>query len=157
MFAELAEIAPSLAPLETMLKALDTDDVEQRLLSLLDSFGPIVLEEGEHYRTAARVYQDTWLRGRRDGEPAPVVREGRRMRWLDEILAPLQNLAADDKNRLKAALALTLGIEPIIIMKDVCRLDDDEALAALRWAARAILRAGLEEAELTSHSRQERD
>jgi hypothetical protein len=30
-------------------------------------------------------------------------------------------------------------------MKDVCRLDDDEALDVLRWAARALLWAGLEQ------------
>ncbi len=44
-----------------------------------------------------------------------------------------------------AALALTLGIDSIVVMKDVCRLDDDEALAVLRWAATVLLRAGLEE------------
>jgi hypothetical protein len=31
-------------------------------------------------------------------------------------------------------------------MKDVCGLDDEEALDVLRWAAIAILRAGLAEA-----------
>jgi hypothetical protein len=31
-------------------------------------------------------------------------------------------------------------------MKDVCRLGDREALGVLRWAAAALLRAGLEEA-----------
>jgi hypothetical protein len=30
-------------------------------------------------------------------------------------------------------------------MKDVCRLEDEEALEVLRWAAKAILRAGLAE------------
>ena len=143
---ELAEIAPSLAPVEAQLQALSTDDVRQRLLKLLDTFAPIVLAEEEHYRTAARVYQDTWLRSHRDGEQAPIVREGRRMRWLEQVLEPLEDLPTDHKRRLKAALALTLGIDPIIIMKDVCHLDDDDALAVLRWAATALLRAGLEEA-----------
>jgi AcrR family transcriptional regulator len=147
---ELAEIAPSLAPLESTLKRLQTNDVEQRLLGVLDAFDRVVLEKEEHYRTAARVFQDTWLRAHRKGEQAPIVREGRRMRWLDEILAPLDGLPAEHKERLKAALSLTLGIDPIIIMKDVCRLGDEEALAILRWVARALLRAGLEEAGLQS-------
>jgi hypothetical protein len=30
-------------------------------------------------------------------------------------------------------------------MKDVCRLEDAEAVAVLRWAAVALLRAGLDE------------
>jgi len=34
----------------------------------------------------------------------------------------------------------------MVIMKDVCGLDDEEALAVLRWAAVALLRAGIAEA-----------
>jgi AcrR family transcriptional regulator len=142
---ELADITPGVEPVEMLFANPPTDDVEQRLLLLLDTFNPIVLGDEEHYRTAVRVYQDTWLRGRRNGDQAPIVREGRRMRWLDEVLTPLADLPSEHKQRLKAALALTLGIESIIIMKDVCRLADDQALAVLRWAAAALLRAGLEE------------
>jgi hypothetical protein len=35
-------------------------------------------------------------------------------------------------------------------MKDVCRLDDDQALAVLRWTAIAILRAAIAESNATS-------
>src|SRR5579859_5757750 len=71
------------APVEAMLANLTTDDVEQRLLRLIDTFDGIVLADEEHFRTFAWVYLDTWLRGRRNGADAPVVREGRRMRWLE--------------------------------------------------------------------------
>jgi hypothetical protein len=33
----------------------------------------------------------------------------------------------------------------VVVMKDVCRLDDDETLDALRWTAMTILRAALAE------------
>ena len=94
-------------------------------------------------RTALRVYQDTWLRGRRDGDDSPTVREGRRMRWLDRVLEPASDLSDDRRRQLRAALALTLGIEALVVMKDVCHLDDEEALATLRWAASVLLRGGL--------------
>jgi hypothetical protein len=74
-----------------------------------------------------------------------MVREGRRMKWLDEVLAPLDNLPPERKRLLQAALALTLGAESIIVMKDVCRLDNDDALTVLRWAATAILNTALDE------------
>jgi hypothetical protein len=67
------------------------------------------------------------------------------MRWLDTVLEPLAGLPEERRRRLRAALALTLGIDAFVVMKDVCRLDDDEALATLRWAATALLRAGLDE------------
>jgi AcrR family transcriptional regulator len=146
LLVELGEVIPSVVRVDEMLTELDGDDVQERLLKLLDTFGRTVLKEEVHYRRALRVYQDTWLRNRRGATQAmPVVREGRRMRWLDKVLEPVEGLSDAQRRRLQAALALTLGIDSVAIMKDVCRLDDDQALAVLSWAAQAILRAGLEE------------
>jgi AcrR family transcriptional regulator len=142
---EVADIGPDVAATETALAELATDDPEQRLLALLDAFNPIVLAEEAHFRRALFVYQDTWLRSHRNGDETPVVREGRRMRWLDQVLEPLDSMSEDRKQRLRAALALTLGSDSLIVMKDVCRLDNDEALDVLRWTATAILRGALAE------------
>lgn len=145
LLVELSEVTHP-AAVETLLANLTSDDIEERLLLLIDTFDGITLAEEEHYRAFTRVSLDTWLRGHRNGETAPVVREGRRMRWLETVLSPLNELPPDQKRRLQAALALTLGGEAIITMKDVCRLDDDETLAVLRWAATALLRAAIDEA-----------
>lgn len=146
LLIEVSGITPALAPVEALLADFATDDVGQRLLLLLDTFDRIVLAEEEHVRTATRVYMDTWLRSHRNGDDAPVVREGRRMRWLETVLAPLDDLPPERKRLLQAALALTLGPEAIFTMKDVCRLDNEETVAVLRWAATALLRAALREA-----------
>lgn len=146
LLVELADVTPAVASVEPLLASLTTaDDAERRLLLLLDTFGPIMLADEENMRRALRVYLDTWLRSLRKGDDDPIVREGRRMRWLDKTLEPLDDLPEEQRLRLRAALALTLGIEPIVIMKDVCHLDDDETLAVLRWTATALLRAALEE------------
>jgi AcrR family transcriptional regulator len=142
---EVTDVTPAVAATEAALAALDTDDVEQRLLALLDTFNPIAVEAEAHFRRALLVYLNTWLRSRRAGEEPPAVREGRRMRWLDEVLAPLDDLNEEQRRRLQAGLALTLGMDSLVVMKDVCGLEDDEAFEVLRWAAVAILRAGLAE------------
>jgi AcrR family transcriptional regulator len=141
---EVADISPDVAATEAMLAELTTDDVEERLLTLLDMLNPVVLAKEEHFRRALWVYLDTWLRSRRNTDETPAVREGRRMRWLDQVLEPL-DLPPDPKQRLRAALALTLGGDSVVVMKDVCGLEDDEALEVLRWTATAILRAALAE------------
>jgi AcrR family transcriptional regulator len=147
LLLELAAITPGVTPVEDLLRDLGTSDVEERLLLLLDTFDRIALAEEASFRRALRVYLDIWLRSRRSGRPdAPDVRAGRRMGWLDTVLEPVGDLPDEQRRRLRAALALTLGIESIVVMKDVCRLDDDEALDVLRWAATALLRAGLEDA-----------
>lgn len=145
---EIAGVSPDVAAVEELLAELTTDDVEQRVLAMLDAFGPIVPAREEDFRRALWVYQDTWLRSHRAGEDAPAVREGRRMRWLDTVLEPLDGLPDERRRRLQAALALTIGGDAYVIMKDVCGLDDGEAAGVLRWAATALLRAGLEETDL---------
>jgi AcrR family transcriptional regulator len=140
---EVADVTPDVAATEEALARLETSDVEERLLALIDAFGPVMVAKEAHFRRALWVYQDTWLRGRRRGDQDPVVREGRRMRWLDVVLEPLDTLSDERRERLRAALALTLGGDALAVMKDVCRLDDDEALEVLRWAAVALLRAEL--------------
>jgi AcrR family transcriptional regulator len=149
---EVSDISPEVAGVEKLLTNLPDGDVEQRLLAVLDAFNPIVVANEPHYRRALWVYLDTWLRSYRNGDDTPAVREGRRMRWLDHVLEPLGDLPDEQKRRLRAALALTLGGDSLVVMKDACKLDDDEALETLRWTARAILRAGLAETGLKAPS-----
>jgi AcrR family transcriptional regulator len=146
LLQEVAHLHPAVAAVDELIDNLTTDDVEERLLLLLDTFNPIVLADEAHMRTALQIFQETWLQARRDGaEDAPYVRSRRRMRWLDEVLEPLRHLPDEHLRRLRAALALTLGIDSIVIMKDVCQLSDNETLALLRWTATTLLRAGLED------------
>ena len=90
-------------------------------------------------RTGVRVYMDTWLANQRDGSQIPV-RAGRRMRYIDEVLGPLgERLGESGRNRLRCALAVILGTEAVIAMKDSAGLDDDEEiLATLEWATGAL-------------------
>ncbi|HEY7692795.1 MAG TPA: hypothetical protein VH816_10685 [Gaiellaceae bacterium] len=142
---EVAGVTPDVAATEAALEELTGDDVEERVLALLDAFNPVAFRQEEHFRRALWVYLDTWFRNKRSGDDTPAVREGRRMRWLDTALGPLDELPEDRRRRLRAALALTLGGDSMVVMKDVCGLDDDEALDVLRWTAEAILRAALAE------------
>jgi AcrR family transcriptional regulator len=147
LLLEVAAITPAMAPVEAALADLESADAEERFLLLQETFNPIVLAEEAQMRTALRAYLDTWLTSRRNGEKASPVREGRRMRWLDEVLQPARGgMPRKQWQRLKAALALTLGMDAFIVMKDVCRLNDEEAQEVLRWAALALLHAGLGDA-----------
>jgi AcrR family transcriptional regulator len=144
LLVEVTAVNPAIAPVEEALDALGDAGAEERLHRLLHSFIPIVQAEEMTMRTALRAYLDTWLESRRRGEPTPVVREGRRMRWLDKALAPVrQQLPPAQWRRLRAALSLVLGIEAVVVMKDVCHASDEESLATLEWAALALLQAGL--------------
>ena len=141
---ELTGTLPGMADIDIAMANLTTDNVEERLLQLVDMFGSAALAEQELVRVAAIVAQDMWLRSHRNGDHDPHIRTGRRMTWLDQVLAPLE-LPPERKHFLQTALALALGPEPMIVLKDVCHLNDEDTLTVLRWTALAILRTALQE------------
>jgi AcrR family transcriptional regulator len=76
-----------------------------------------------------------------DGADAPV-RQDRRTPLIEAALAP----AADrfrprDAAMLKAALAIVIGTESMVVTRDVLQLDDDKARQVRRWAIRALVDA----------------
>jgi AcrR family transcriptional regulator len=78
-------------------------------------------------------------------EQARSIRAGRRVRWLRHALAPARERVDEERfERLVAAMCLCAGIESLVVLRDVCGLDAREAEEVSRWAAFALLRAGLE-------------
>ena len=148
LLLEAGNITPATQPVEELLESLPSEDPEERLLNLVDCFIPIVFAEEISMRTALRTYLDTWLETRGRGERSVPVREGRRMRWLDKVLEPVRgDLSNAQFRKLRAALSLAVSIDALVVMKDVCHIESDkEAHEVLRWAAAALLRAGLAEA-----------
>lgn len=144
LLIEITDVSPVVEPVEQALAQLKGDDAEARLAKLLDTANPIVVAEEARLRTALRVYLDTWLEARKSGAAVPKLREGRRMRWLEIALEPVRKkLSKVEWRRLQAALALTLSIDALVVMKDVARLDNEEALETLRWTALTLLRQAL--------------
>jgi len=143
LLVEAAAIGP-VDVIEQLLDSQTEPDGAARLLQLQAAFNELVVTEESAMRLALRAYLDAWFAAREHGETMPDVREGRRTRWIATALgAELRALPADLRRNLQAALALTLGIESLIVMKDVCRLSDEEARAALRWMADTLLGAAL--------------
>lgn len=145
LLVEVALVNPAAESVEQWLAEPKGDDPADNLKGLLSAFGNVTRREETTLRTGLRVYLDIWLESRRRGDEPTAVREGRRMRWLDQVLEPVRReMRPAQWRRLRSALALTLGVEALVVMKDVCKLSDEEALATLTWTAQALLRAGME-------------
>jgi AcrR family transcriptional regulator len=123
---------------------VDAAGAADRVLTVLHRFNRHVLSEEIRFRNAMRVYQDLWLAASAAGDDAPVVREGRRTRWFETCLAPLRAQVGEAAfDRLVAGLSVLGGMEAMTALRDVCRLDGDEALAVADWAARVLVAATL--------------
>jgi hypothetical protein len=84
-------------------------------------------------------------RDRNADTDALPFREGRRSQWLDALLDPLRDdHHRESLDRLRAAMCLVTGGEAMTVMRDVCRLEREEALAVMRWAAETLLARGLQ-------------
>jgi hypothetical protein len=66
------------------------------------------------------------------------------MQWITKALEPLRGqLPAPVMDQLTSALALVWGTEAMITLRDVTRLDVDDAKAVMLTAARWMLRGAL--------------
>jgi AcrR family transcriptional regulator len=142
LIVEIADVTPGMEPIEAAVARLSGDDAAARVEELVMVANKTFFAEEAHQRTALRLYLEQWAERRRQGEEHPVLRAGRRLGWLDHSLEPLRDvLSREQFTRLRAALALTMGVEALVVMKDVCRLDDQAAFDVLQETARSIMAA----------------
>ncbi|MFC3070377.1 TetR/AcrR family transcriptional regulator [Phenylobacterium soli] len=85
------------------------------------------------------------LRGEADdGLPA---RQNRRVPLLEAALEPVKDeFAPADRRRLIEALSLIVGIEAIVVLKDVLQLDEPQIREVKRWAVKALVEAARKQA-----------
>jgi AcrR family transcriptional regulator len=131
---------------EDVFAGVDPSDAEARVAAMIKKTGWHMFDHEELWRTAARVLLE------RAGSPEPAEDEripvptGRRMEWIRSALAPLQpQLSADIYRRLCMGLALVVGTEAVITLRDVCRLTIDESKQTSLWTGQALVRAALAE------------
>ena len=66
-------------------------------------------------------------------------RGARRVVWLETALAPLRKeLGKHEFDHLLHALSLATGIETLVVMKDIWRLDDESAEQSVLWTAKTL-------------------
>lgn len=112
-------------------------DVEDRVVRLVEALHRMTLENENLLRQMIRF---TILR-----EPIEVgvpPRPSRRLEYVEQALTPLDGrLAEAELDRLAHALAVVMGIESTIVLRDICGLGSDEIVEVQRWAAAALVRS----------------
>ena len=119
------------------------------MADLLASSIDRILEFETTFKAALGLSLDQWAT-RRSTE-APQGRQflrGHRIQLLEKALAPLQDKLSEAQfSRLAKALSLTFGLEVLLVLKDMWRVDVGEMQSVATWAARSLVRAALAEAE----------
>ncbi|HMI93925.1 MAG TPA: TetR/AcrR family transcriptional regulator [Polyangiales bacterium] len=149
--AVLAEIAGP--TVEEVFAGCPDDDPEARVEALVRAISFRMFDDEALWRTAARLLQDRDPLARaKPGDERIPVPTGKRLQWIEHALAPLANeLPKAAYRQLSMALALVIGAETVLALRDVCRLEVEEAKSVTLWAARALVRnARSESGELST-------
>ena len=126
------------------------EDPEARLEVLIGALQKRIIDKEAAFRTMLRLsLEQSPEVEEQDGVdwPPARLRGGGRVRWIEKALAPVEGrFEGPHFRRLVAALSLCMGIEALIVLRDVCALEPEEAEEVSRWAARTLLRCSLAEA-----------
>jgi AcrR family transcriptional regulator len=128
----------------SLLPPLDSDDPGARLDAVVAAFTDLIADTEPQQRTMLRLS----LEDNAGDHPPGLLRQGRAIRWITDALAPLQGTLPDDElERLVLAVRATTGIEARVWLVDVAGLSGSEATALMRWSARALYRAAMDDQE----------
>jgi AcrR family transcriptional regulator len=126
-------------------KREDIEDIEARLDRAVKALQQSAVANEQLLRTMIRLTVSAPAAA--SGDP-PVRKRGyRRIEWISLALAPVKTkLGKRRYERLVSALAMCVGLEALIVLRDLRGLRESEAEDVSRWAARTLLRESLEEA-----------
>jgi len=143
----------------TAYRYFPTQDLLLAEVALFASGGPLfapAIENGPVPETVGRLVRRVGVWAYANEQPLRTIlrlsldpstgvrRPGHRKEWIADALAPVRGkIDAKTYSHLSKSLALLMGIDPIVVMKDIAGASREQALDALEWTARTLVEAAL--------------
>jgi len=120
-------------------------DAHTRLNNLASALRQLGETHETELRMMMRASLDMHLAVRQ--QPAALPARGkRRLDWIRTALQPVeQRFSTADYSKLVSGLAVCLGIDALIVLRDVCGLDSEASEDLMKWMATALLDRALAE------------
>ena len=127
--------------------SIDEDASDEEIEARVERLARLVQRGAAETEQQGRTLLRLTVQSADEGESRPP-RGYRRVEWVEGILAPLRTRVDRRRfERLVSALVMVLGWEALIIQRDMRGLDPREGEELSAWAARALVKATLDEAE----------
>jgi AcrR family transcriptional regulator len=140
-------------PLESLYRP-GKDDPLEAIGRAARALNELLLSDEVGLHVVERSFMSAWLENPPHARPA---RPARRMQYITPIVDALKDqLSPAARKRLTYALALTMGTEAVLALRDVVAIDSGDAAAVGAWAAQALMRQALTEASEQRKSRSRR-
>jgi AcrR family transcriptional regulator len=116
-------------------------DPAERVEAMIQALGDVAESSLPLGRSLIRLTVDT------PTDAASQPKRGyRRIEWIERAIDPLRRDLDDALfEQLVSALAMVVGWEALIVLQDLRGLDPEQQVHASTWAARALVRAAVEE------------
>lgn len=143
--ALLSEAATERALQPTVPVCQPGDDPVEAAGIAAREFARILLEDEVGLHVMERSFMAVWLDNAAEARPA---RPGRRMKFITPIVEALAGeLPPAARRRLAQSLAMVMGTEALLALRDVAGASVAEAVEAGAWAAQALVKQARAEAE----------
>ncbi len=116
---------------ETLYENLKGKDLEENVLEIQDYYNELAINHEQLFRKYISVVLDS--------NTSTVKRGARRKKTLQLVLENA-DLTAKEKKDLANLLPIFMGMEPLIVAKDVCGLDNQESIELLRWGMKLMFK-----------------
>jgi AcrR family transcriptional regulator len=127
--------------MDSLLGANPPEDPLARLEIVAETLTRGIVEHEPEYRAQLRLA----LEGEPAGGESLPLRRGRRIKWIEDALSPLEGrMPEGELRRLVYGIGATLGIEAFVWLTDMAGLSREEAAEVMRSNARELLRSALE-------------
>ncbi len=132
----------------------DPSDPEARIEAFIGTVVPHMETVESQLRAALRLSLEQWGKAvAGDMKEQRPIRRGRRIALLEPAIAPLkEQLDNASFRRLMMTLSILLGIEALVVLKDIWGLSGAEAKEVMRWASQILVHAVKEDAQKRSRS-----
>lgn len=121
------------------------DDPAQSIARSAAEFSRMLLADEVGLHVMERSFMSVWLD---NGGHAGAPRPGRRMRHIQPVVDALKDeLPPAARRRLAQALAMVMGTEAVLALRDIAGASVEEAVAASAWAAQALVQQARADAQ----------
>ncbi|WP_431124366.1 TetR/AcrR family transcriptional regulator [Flagellimonas flava] len=119
---------------ETILEKYQDKGLEEKVLGIQDYFNTLALDNEHLFRK--------YLSAVLVPNSKETKRGARRVKAL-QLALKNEDISPKEKKDLINLLTLLMGIEPLIVTKDVANLDDQESRRLLKWGLELVLKGYL--------------
>lgn len=132
---------------EALASTPESADVYERLAVLAAAMNDLAERHEPELRIMMRAAMDEHAAGGPD-DPQVRARGVRRLAWIESALAPVRDrLGPERQTRVVHSLAVCLGFDALIVLRDICGVTGQAATDLMTSMAVAILDSALAEAD----------